>query len=147
MYARKQLFLVCVLCASLFIKWMYTVQRESLSEDSQTLPEPNLPIWSAIGVHQCGYLFTAKTQYRQIETSVPRKGIAEPQSQFPHSCVCERFLYSHNRSAYSDAGKYVDRSWENKSLTDTWMWKLDWGRVHPFLGTHKWDFSCNVPVD
>jgi hypothetical protein len=27
-----------------------------------------------------------------IETNVPRKGIARPQSQFPHSCVCERFF-------------------------------------------------------
>jgi hypothetical protein len=31
-----------------------------------------------------------------------------PQSQFPQSCVCERFIYS-NWSAYSPAGKYVDR--------------------------------------
>jgi hypothetical protein len=31
----------------------------------------------------------------------PRKGIARPQSRFPHACVCERFIYSHNRSAYS----------------------------------------------
>jgi hypothetical protein len=36
-----------------------------------------------------------------------RKGIARPQSQFPHSCVCGRFLYSHHRSAYSAAGKYA----------------------------------------
>jgi hypothetical protein len=28
--------------------------------------------------------------------------------QFPHSCVCERFIYSHHRSAYSGAGIYVD---------------------------------------
>jgi hypothetical protein len=29
---------------------------------------------------------------------IPRKGIARPQSQFPHSCVCERFLYSQDKS-------------------------------------------------
>ncbi len=41
------------------------------------------------------------------------QGIARPQSQFPHSGVCERFIYSHDRSAYSAAGNtYVDRSWE-----------------------------------
>jgi hypothetical protein len=53
------------------------------------------------------------------QTNVPRKGIAQPQSQFPHSCVCERFIYYQDRSAYSAAGKYVDRSWEyiNRSLT------------------------------
>jgi hypothetical protein len=27
-------------------------------------------------------------------------GIAQPQSQFPHSCVCERFIYSQDRSTY-----------------------------------------------
>ncbi len=55
---------------------------------------------------------TAKTQYQKIETNIPRKGIARSQSQFPHSCVCERFIYFHNRSAYSAARKYVDRSWK-----------------------------------
>jgi hypothetical protein len=28
----------------------------------------------------------------------PRQGIARPQSQFPHSCVCDRFIYSQDRS-------------------------------------------------
>ncbi len=62
---------------------------------------------------------TAKNQCRKFESNIPRKGIARQQSQFPHSCVCERFLYSHIRSAYSSAGKYVDRSWEyiNRSHT------------------------------
>ncbi len=35
---------------------------------------------------------TAKTQYRRFETNILRKRIARPQSQFPHSCVCERFI-------------------------------------------------------
>jgi hypothetical protein len=47
---------------------------------------------------------TAKTKYRYFETNVPRNGISGSQSQFPHSCVCERFLYSHGRSAYSAGG-------------------------------------------
>ncbi len=51
----------------------------------------------------------AKRQHRRIETNIPRKGIARPQSQFPHSCVCERLIYFHHRSAYSAAGKYVER--------------------------------------
>jgi hypothetical protein len=51
-----------------------------------------------------------QAQYQKVETNIPRKGIARPQSQFPHSCVGERFIYSHDRSAYSAAGKYVDRS-------------------------------------
>jgi hypothetical protein len=42
---------------------------------------------------------------------------------FTFLCRCERFIYSHGRSAYSVAGKYVDRSWEyiNRSQTHrTW---------------------------
>ena len=27
----------------------------------------------------------------------PEKGIAQPQSQFPHSCVCEQFIFSQDR--------------------------------------------------
>ncbi len=41
------------------------------------------------------------TLQRKSHLAVPRKEVARPQSQFPHSCVCERFIYSHNRSAYS----------------------------------------------
>ncbi len=57
-------------------------------------------------------VYTTKTQYRNFEKSIPRKGIARPQSHFPHLCVCERFKYSHDGSAYSAAGKYVDRTWK-----------------------------------
>ncbi len=56
----------------------------------------------------CLAVVQLKTQNRKFETNIPRKGIARPQSQFPHSCVCERFIYSQDRSAYSAAGKYVD---------------------------------------
>jgi hypothetical protein len=52
---------------------------------------------------------TAKTQYRKFETNVPRKGIAQGEFHFPHSCVCERFINSQDLSAYSAAGKDVDR--------------------------------------
>ncbi len=43
-------------------------------------------------------LHTAKNQYRKFETNIPRNG------QFPHSCVCDRFIYSHDRSSYSAVG-------------------------------------------
>jgi hypothetical protein len=29
---------------------------------------------------------------------IPFLGIALPQSQFPHSCVCERFIFSQDQS-------------------------------------------------
>jgi hypothetical protein len=47
---------------------------------------------------------TAKTKYRNFETNIPRKGISGPQTQYPHLCVCEWFIYSHDRSAYSAGG-------------------------------------------
>jgi hypothetical protein len=36
---------------------------------------------------------------------IPRKENARPQSQFPHSCVCERFIYSQDRPTYFPAAK------------------------------------------
>jgi hypothetical protein len=47
---------------------------------------------------------TAKTKYRNFETNIPRKGLSGTQSQFPHSCACERLIYSHDRSPYSAGG-------------------------------------------
>jgi hypothetical protein len=60
-----------------------------------------------------------KDTIQKIQNNIPRKGIAGPS---PYSCVCERFIYSQDRSACSAAGKYVDRFWyyTYKSLTDTW---------------------------
>ncbi len=47
---------------------------------------------------------TAKTKCRKLEMKIPRKGISGPQSQFPHSCVCERIIYSHEGYACSAGG-------------------------------------------
>jgi hypothetical protein len=62
---------------------------------------------------------TAKTQHRKFKTNIPRIGIARSQSQFPHSVSDLLVLYSHDWSAYSATGKYVDQSWEyiNRSKT------------------------------
>jgi hypothetical protein len=55
---------------------------------------------------------------KQIFTEKELRGLG---SQFPHSCDCERFIYSHDLSTYSAAGKYVDRSWNiySKSVLDS----------------------------
>jgi hypothetical protein len=45
--------------------------------------------------------FTIALQ-RNSYLCIPRKGIARLQSQFPHSCGCERFI-SHERSSYFPA--------------------------------------------
>jgi hypothetical protein len=55
------------------------------------------------------YSCPAKNQYQKFKTNIPRKGIARPHSQFPHSCVCELFIYYHGQSDYSAAGnKWTD---------------------------------------
>jgi hypothetical protein len=45
------------------------------------------------------------TLQRKSHFCIPFPGIAQPHYRFPHSCVCERFIYSHDRSAYSAAQK------------------------------------------
>jgi hypothetical protein len=35
----------------------------------------------------------------KLETNIPRYEIERPQSQFPHSCVCERIIFYHDWSA------------------------------------------------
>ncbi len=37
---------------------------------------------------------------RKFHLCIPFLGIARPQSQFPHSCVCERVICSQDRSTY-----------------------------------------------
>jgi hypothetical protein len=41
----------------------------------------------------------------KIGKNIPRKETARPQSQFLHSYICERIIYSHDRSAYLAAAK------------------------------------------
>ncbi len=40
------------------------------------------------------------TLQRKSYLCIPFPGIVQPQSQFPHSCVCEWFIYSQDRSTY-----------------------------------------------
>jgi hypothetical protein len=58
-------------------------------------------------------------------------------SQFLHSWICYRFKYFLDRSAYSAARKYVDRSWEyiNRSRTHEWG-NWDWGHAIPRKGIY-----------
>jgi hypothetical protein len=47
-------------------------------------------------VHLSGYFscVSPNALQRKSYLSIFFLGIARPQSQFPHSCVCERFIYS-----------------------------------------------------
>jgi hypothetical protein len=82
---------------------------------------------------------TAKIQYQKFETNIHRKGIVRSQSQFPHSCVCERFIFSQDRFAYSATGNmrtYPGNIYVNLSQTHE-CGNLDWGRTFSFLGIHN----------
>jgi hypothetical protein len=62
--------------------------------------------------------YTAKAQDRKLETNIPRNETARPRSRSYIHVICERFIYSHDRSAYLAEEKKLDRSWEciNRSL-------------------------------
>jgi hypothetical protein len=49
-----------------------------------------------------------------------KKNCAWPQSQISHSCICGRFIYSQDRSAYSATGKFMDRFWEYVNCSQTY---------------------------
>ncbi len=50
-----------------------------------------------------------------------------------------------DRSAYSAAWKYVDRSWEYITCSQTHeCGNWDWGHAIPRKGIHKWDFPCSA---
>ncbi len=76
-------------------------------------------------------------------------GIARPQSQFPHSRVCDRFIYSQDRSIHFSCSK-IGRSIVGiyKSLIDTWMWKSGLWPHNSFSGNICFKFSvldlCSV---
>ncbi len=80
----------------------------------------------------------------KIGNTYSQKRIARPQSQFPHSCVCERFIYSQDLSAYSAAVNTVCGPILGiyKSLTNTEIGI----RVHaiPRKEINKWDLRCSA---
>jgi hypothetical protein len=75
---------------------------------------------------------------------IPFLGIARPQSQFPHLCVCERFIYSQDWSTYFPAAEKADPPWKYINLSQiyecrNWVTE-DYNSVleitDSFLGTH-----------
>ncbi len=82
----------------------------------------------------------------KIQLCIPFLGIARPQSQFPHSCVCERFFYIPRIGSHiscsriggsKNGGIYI-------YLTDTWMWKLGLWPRNSFSGNIYFKFSVMV---
>ncbi len=51
------------------------------------------------------YAINRYTLQRRSDLCIPRNETALPRSQFPHSWICERFIYSQDPSAYLAAEK------------------------------------------
>jgi hypothetical protein len=56
-------------------------------------------------------------------------GIARPQSQFPHSCVWEQFIYFQDWSTYFPAAEKADRSWKYINLSQIYECR-NWETEH-----------------
>ncbi len=85
--------------------------------------------------------------FPEIKLLLPKQNykVLSPSSYTHLYCICEKFIYFLDRSAYSAAGKYVDQSWEyiNRSQThECGNW--DWGGAIPRKGIHKWNFPCSA---
>ncbi len=66
--------------------------------------------WVRDGIQDTGDFLRGALQRQNAENLKQIfPGISGPQSQFPHSCVCERIIYSHDGSAFSAGGNmYTD---------------------------------------
>ncbi len=72
---------------------------------------------------------------------IPFLGIARRHSQFPHSCVCERFLFIPRIGPHISC-RGIGRSIMGmyKSFADTWMWKLGLWPRNSFSGNICFQF-------
>jgi hypothetical protein len=79
----------------------------------------------------------------KLHCYLPKQNYNVLSPSYTHISV--RDQYFQDRSAYSAAGKYGDRSWEyiNRSQThECGNW--DWGCAIPRRGIHKRDFHCSA---
>ncbi len=113
------------ICEGLYLLYNYALQMHCTENSKQIFPEmklrglfPNFYIlllllfrWSRMinrAPHNNLYVFYKRiilytcplsTLRRKFEANIPRNETGRPLSQFLHSCVWERSIYSHDRSA------------------------------------------------
>ena len=73
------------------------------------------------------------TLRRKSQLCIPFLGIARPQSRFPHPWVCERFIYSQDRSTYFPAAELGRLFWE--CINRSWAY-----------GCGNWDLGRTIPL-
>ncbi len=69
-------------------------------------------LFNFLNILTMGLFVHCKDSLPKNRNKLTRNETARPRSQFLHPCFNERFTYSHDRSASSTEGKWVDRSWE-----------------------------------
>ncbi len=83
-----------------------------LMHSHKTLPQKKDPntvkgswqlFWRFLWIWSTPRLDSALQQKSHL--CIPFLGTAQPQSQFPHSCACERFIYSQDQSTYFPAAE------------------------------------------
>ncbi len=102
---------------NLHFRWL-TCQEGTLLPVKRRAPSPQ-----AAGQHTFHTMQRHNTKNsKQIFSEKELRGLSP---QFPNSWVCERFIYSHNRPAYSSAGKICGQILGIYNLlTDTSMWRF-----------------------
>jgi hypothetical protein len=89
--------------------------------------------------------WTANTQYRKLESNIPRKELRGLSPNF-HIHVSVNDFYNHTigllillqENLWTDPGNKKNCSQTHECEN------LDWGRTFPFLEIHKWDFRSSV---
>jgi hypothetical protein len=83
---------------------------------------------------------------RNLDLSIPRKGTARPQTQFPHSCVCsDLYIHTIGPPIYLHAAEYADQWWEYINRTQKHECKnRDCGRGVPFMGIYVYNFRYSI---
>ncbi len=78
---------------------------------------------------------TANAMYGKFEITIPRNETSRPRSQFPHSCICERFIYSYDRSTNAiQQNRRTDRGNLHINRSHIHEWKnWEWGCAFSFL--------------
>ncbi len=78
--------------------------RMKIPQRAQRPPEANTTLLS-MSFHKVSKQRACTALQRKSHLCIPCLVIVRPQSQFPHSCVCEWFIYTQDRSTYLAAAK------------------------------------------
>ncbi len=98
--------------------------------------------WHALRI----YVVHCKDTIPKIRKQIfPEKELRGHSPNFPHSCLCEQFIYFQLSISITAAGKCVDRTWKyiNRSQThECEKWGLRPRKSQKRI--HKWDFRYSV---